>query len=261
MANWHPGTMGFSYKSWSGPFYPEGMPSRHFLAHYSQYFAALEVDTTFYGIPKVEQIERWTAVTPPHFIFCPKTPKAITHELGLSAGQSMMHHFLEVMGHFGAKLGAILIQFGPDFTAGAHDTLDQFLGELPRQHRYAVEFRHRSWDRPETNELLGRHNVCRVAADYIHLPKRIHRTADFLYLRFLGRHGQFPDKNQEQVDRTADLQNWLAQIQPHLPHVTDIYSFINDDYAGFAPATTNRFKQIVGLEVKQIRPLVQGRLF
>jgi uncharacterized protein YecE (DUF72 family) len=260
MANWHVGTMGFSYKNWLGPFYPPGMPARNFLGHYSQHFNSLEVDTTFYGIPKIEQIERWTAVTPPHFTFCPKTPKAITHELGLTAGLGMMQQFLEVMAYFGDKLGVIVIQFGPDFTAVAHNTLDQFLSQLPHDRRFAVEFRHRSWERPETNELLARYNICRVAADYIHMPKNIQRTADFLYLRFLGRHGQFPTKDKEQLDKTADLQQWLAQIQPHLPQVTDVYAFTNDDYAGFAPATSNRLKQMVGLEVEEVRPLVQARL-
>lgn len=261
MTNWHIGTMGFSYKSWVGPFYPAGMPARNFLAHYSQHFDAIEIDATFYGVPRPEQVQRWTAVTPDHFSFSLKTPKAITHELGLQAGQPLMAEFLDVARLLDHKLGVVVIQFGPDFTAVAAPALDQFLSQLPAGIRFAVEFRHLSWDTAETNALLARHGVCRVAADYIHLPKTIHRTTDFLYLRFIGPHGQFGSKDREMVDKTAELEQWQARLQPHLTAVSDVYVFTNDDYAGFSPATSNRFKKIVGLPQTEIRPLTQGRLF
>ena len=82
--------------------------------------------------------------------------------------------------------------------------------------------------------LLQQHRCCWVAADYIHLPKKIHRTTDFLYLRFIGPHGQFPTKDREMVDKTPELQDWYAQIRPHLEQeqVTAVYAFFNNDYSG-----------------------------
>jgi uncharacterized protein YecE (DUF72 family) len=62
------------------------------------------------------------------------------------------------------------------------------------------------------------------------------------------------------VDKTADLQQWYAQIQQHLDTVKTVYGFFNNDYAGFSPATANRFKEIIGLEAKDIRIMQQGRL-
>jgi len=159
------------------------------------------------------------------------------------------------------KLGVILIQFGPNFAINANNALDKFLGQLPTDFRYAVEFRHPSWEQPETNELLAKHNICRAAADYIHMPKLIHRTTDFLYLRFIGPHGQFGTKDRELVDKTAVLQQWHKQIKPHQDHVSDVYVYMNNDFSGFSPTTCNRFKKIVGLEATEIRPLQQGRLF
>lgn len=253
--------MGFSYEGWAGPFYPVGLPQRHFLAHYSQYFDAVEIDSTFYGIPKLEQVQRWTAVTPPHFTFCLKTPRAITHDAPLIAGIEPMQEFLHVIGSLGDKCGVILIQFGPEFTHDQFNNLMTFLKALPTDRRFAVEFRHRSWETPGTAVLLEQHNIAFVAADYIHLAKTIHRTADFLYLRFIGPHGQFEGKDQELVDKTAVLQQWYTHIEPHLAHVKDVFVFMNNDFSGFSPATCNRFKQIVGLEITEIRPLVQGRLF
>jgi uncharacterized protein YecE (DUF72 family) len=257
------GTMGFTYEPWrNGAFYPAGMKQSQFLTYYSQRFNALEMDSTFYAVPPPETVERWTAVTDADFIICPKTPRSITHELRAGSAVEPMLAFLEVMRRLGGQLGPVLIQFPPDFTSGAMARLTEFLAALPTDLRYAVEFRHTSWDNPETAQMLASRRVAWVMADYIHMPQRIiQRTADFLYLRFLGRHGQFPSKDREQVDKTAVLQQWYEQINEHDGEITAVYAFFNDDYAGFAPATANKFKQIVGLASEEIRPIQQGRLF
>ena len=261
MMKWHIGTMGFAYRGWVGPFYPAGLSQNKFLSHYSTLFDAVEIDSTFYGIPRPEQVKRWTAVTPNNFTFSLKTPRAITHERGLAKGLPQMFEFLEVAAMMAEKLGVILIQFGPKFTASAMKALDEFLNQLPSNIRYAVEFRHPSWENADTNALLSRHNVCRVAADYIHMPKKIHRTTDFLYLRFIGPHGQFGTKDREMVDKTTILKTWYEALKPHLNHVSAVHVYINNDFSGFSPATCNRFKKIVGVPAKEIRPLQQGRLF
>jgi uncharacterized protein YecE (DUF72 family) len=164
------------------------------------------------------------------------------------------------MRQLGDKLGPIVFQFPPDFPVAERDNLAAFLARLPRDFRYAVELRHRSWWSDETADLFRAHNVCWIAADYIYLPKEIKRTADFLYLRFLGRHGQFAVKTYEVLDKTADLKGWLEKIEPHLPYVTEMYGFFNDDYAGHAPATAKRLMALLGLDIKA-GPPQQGRLF
>ena len=108
--------------------------------------------------------------------------------------------------------------------------------------------------------MLRQHSICWAAADYIYLSKTIRRTTDFLYLRFIGPHGQYASKDKELVDKTAELHDWHEQIQPHLPELQDVYGFMNNDYSGFSPATCNRFKAIVGDDVKEIRPYIQQRL-
>jgi uncharacterized protein YecE (DUF72 family) len=261
MTDWFLGTMGFSYKEWIGAFYPPAVNSRNYLAYYSERFDAVEVDSTFYGTPRPEQMERWAAVTPSHFKFCPKTPRDITHTQRLVNADAEMSHFIDTMRLLGDKLGAILIQFPPDFTTHEQDKLAQFIANLPSDVRFAIEFRDRSWEDPETADLLRQHNIAWAAADYVHLAKVVRQTAGFLYLRFIGRHGQFAEKNREQVDKTAELQQWMAQIQSHLDKVNTVYGFFNNDYAGFSPATANSFKEIVGLEAKDIGIMHQGRLF
>ena len=172
-----------------------------------------------------------------------------------------MQAFVETAVLLQNKLGCILIQLGPTFTYAQVEDLNHFLSQLPSDTRFAVEFRHKSWVRDETAELLRPYNICLTATDYIHLPKTITPTADFLYLRFIGPHGQYKTKDKELVDKTADLQAWHEKLKPLLSQFKEIYGFFNNDYSGYSPATCNRFKKIVGLDVKEIRPLQQGRLF
>lgn len=262
MDNWYLGTMGFSYKDWAGVFYPPSLKSRDYLAHYSRIFNAVEMDSTFYGAPRVETVQRWTAVTPPHFKFCPKTPREITHNLRLNdtAVQPMLT-FLDTIRHLDDKLGPVLIQLPPDFTFEELDPMAHFLGQLPTDIRYAIEFRHASWHATATGELLQKHGICWVSTDYIHMPQRVYVTTDFIYVRWLGRHGQFKRKDREQIDRTTRLQEWHEAIQARQEEGVDtVYGFFNDDYAGHSPATCNRFKALAGLPTEPLQPPQQGRL-
>ena len=179
MTSYHIGTMGFAYEQWrNGVFYPAGMSQRQFLGYYSQRFNAVEMDSTYYGVPQPATLQRWTAVTESPFTICPKTPRDITHNLRLGNAQEPMLAFLDALRLLGDKLGPILIQFSPDFTNDYHSRLAEFLAALPADLRYAVEFRHHSWHTPETAKILSKFNIAWVMADYIHLPPHItYRTA------------------------------------------------------------------------------------
>jgi uncharacterized protein YecE (DUF72 family) len=108
--------MGFSYRQWVGPFYPDGLNARHHLAYYAKRFNGLEIDSTFYGIPKASTVKRWHDVTPESFKICPKMPRAITHEARLVEVADMTQEFLGRMRLLEDKLGPILINFPPDFS-------------------------------------------------------------------------------------------------------------------------------------------------
>ena len=264
MTNWYIGTMGFGYKPWQGTFYPDKLPKPQQLPYYAGRFNALEMDSTFYGTPKTDAVERWRAITPDGFRFCPKAPREITHDLRLAGpAVDLLATFVDTMRLLGDRLGPILLQFPPDFPAEERDNLAAFLSRLPTGARFAVELRHRSWWNDDTADLFRAHDVCWAAADYIYLPKEIRRTADFLYLRFLGRHGQFATKTHELVDKTEELRGWRQKIEqqlPEMPASVDVYAFFNDDYAGHSPGTANRFKALLGLDVEE-GPPQQARLF
>ena len=178
--------MGFSYKQWVGPFYPDGLERASPSPYYAERFNGLEIDSTFYGTPAATTVQRWHDVTPPDFIICPKMPRAITHEARLVEAEELTQEFLERMRLLKDKLGAILIQFPPDFSQAEVSNLIHFLPTLPEDLRFAVEFRHPSWIKPETAVLLEAHHICWVSADTVYMPRQITPTTDFLYLRFIG---------------------------------------------------------------------------
>jgi len=261
MTTFHLGTMGYGYKDWLGVFYPEKTRPEAYLPHYSRVFNAVEMDTTFYGTPRPEIVQRWHDQTPDGFIFCPKTPRTITHDTRLENGVALMEEFTSRVALLGDKLGPILIQFPPEFDSTHTEEVNRFLGSLPAQARYAVEFRHRSWDTPDTAQLLHSHNVCWVSSEYIIMAPRLHRTTDFLYLRLLGRHGEFERKNRLQKDVTPILEKWKAQIEPELELVNSIYAFFNNDFSGHSPSTVNHFKAMFGLPITEPEIPKQQTLF
>ncbi len=261
MADWHLGTMGFSYADWAGTFYPETLAQRNYLGHFSRFFNAVEIDSTFYGTPRLASVKRWLSATPEDFRFCPKTPRIITHDKGLQSAHLDMAEFLTVMRELGEKLGVILIQLPPSFGVDQHEVLDTFLGELPVDLRFAVEFRHNSWHQTRTTQMLQNHKVCWAATEYPNLPRGVNLTTDLVYIRLIGRHGQFDSHSREQMDRSANLAWWHQQIQNQLASVEAVYGFFNNDYAGFGPGSCNQFKTLAGLPALDYRPPQQGRLF
>src|SRR5438045_3005701 len=140
--DWRLGTMGFSYSEWAGSFYPKGLKAGDWLSYYARHFNAVELDTTFHAAPPPERVRRWADVTPDDFRFSVKTPRAVTHDAPLDRGVGEMLKFLDAVAEFRQKLGVVLLQFSPSFSARELPKLDAFLGQMPGHVRFAVEFRH-----------------------------------------------------------------------------------------------------------------------
>lgn len=261
MLDWYLGTMGFSYTDWAGSFYPETLAQRNYLGHYSRFFNAAEIDSTFYGTPRLATVKRWLTTTPKEVRFCPKTPRIITHDKGLQSAHLDMAEFIAVMRELGEKLGVILIQLPPSYGIEQFEILDSFLAELPVDIRFAVEFRHNSWYQIRTSEMLQSHKVCWTATEYPNLPRGINLTTNFIYFRLIGRHGQFNRHDKVQLDRSENLRWWYQNLQANLDRVHSIYGFFNNDYAGFGPGSCNQFKAMAGLPAPNLKPPQQGRLF
>src|SRR5947207_2361205 len=214
----HIGTQGWNYDAWVGPFYPAGTRATDFLAVYSRAFDTVEVDSTFYAVPPLRTVQGWYERTRPEFVFAPKLPQEITHERGLRDSSAQAAEFFDRMRELREKLGPVLIQLSPEFGPSELPALAAFLPTLPRDLRFAVEFRHRGWIHDGVLALLAEHNVALALTDARWIPRKQmlalaeRPTADFAYLRWMGADREIVDYSRVQIDRSRDLELWTGVI-------------------------------------------------
>ena len=259
------GACAWSFEEWRGTFYPHELPEDRWLEFYSHYFSAVEVDSTFYAAPAEASVLRWAECTPASFRFACKLPRAITHACRLRDCSADFAAFLRAMEPLGQKLHVILIQLPPSFSPkeGAA-ALRAFLPQLPRDFRFAIEFRHPGWHRPQIVRLLQKHRVCWVWADTSPLNERNlapfelwPNTTDFLYVRLLGdyqtKYGQDGARMHQYGKllwkREAALESWTLKIERHLAETRSAWMFVNNHFEGFAPETCQRLAQRLGYEL------------
>lgn len=248
---WRLGTTGYHNPGWAGTFYPEGLAQARWLPYYATRFDAIELNTTFHAMPTREKVLRWRERVGDGFRFALKAFRGITHDTPLASSAPLLEEFVAAVGVLGESLGPILLQLPPDVTFQQLDGLAALLGRLPDAIRVAIEFRSPDWFVGETFDLLRERNVCLVAADLEGHPesRAVVPTADFLYVRLLGRHGRFPDETRERFDPTPRLIEWHDRITAAVADggVRETWVLFNNDFAGHAPATARRFATLAGL--------------
>ena len=259
------GLCGWNFEEWRGAFYPPDLPPERWLEYYARIFPAVEVDSTFYKIPSVDTVRKWVESTPASFRFACKLPRAITHACRLRDCSADFAAFLRAMEPLGARLQVVLIQLPPSFAPKeGRPVLRGFLEQLPRDFRFAIEFRHPRWHRPQVVRLLERHRVCWVWADTSPLNERNlapfelwPRTTDFLYVRLLGDYATKYDGAGERVHRygkllwkrEAALESWALKIERQLEETRSVWAFVNNHYEGYAPETCRRLAERLGYEL------------
>jgi len=245
------GTQGYSYKDWVGTFYPARVRPEDYLAHYVEHFSAVELDSTFYGAPRPATVHGWYENTPPDFIFAAKFPRAITHSHRLINAEAETREFLEAMRGLREKCGPLVLQLDHEFGPEGQPTLDRFLGSLPADFRYAVDFRHTGWLSSTTWDLLAKHRTALCLTDLYFEPKLARATTDFVYVRWLGNRKQITRFNRVQIDRSRELAWWAGVLRGFLARGLDVYGFVNNCWSGFAPASA---QQLSDLAVAVPRP-------
>src|SRR4051794_34084574 len=158
------GTSGWQYESWKGRFYPRTLAKSGWLAFYSERFATVEVNNSFYRLPSDAAFERWRDGTPPGFLIAPKVSRYLTHIRRLREAAEPMELFWSRAKLLGPKLGPLLFQLPPTLAAD-EERLATFLQLLPKGARSAFEFRHPSWETEATRSLLNAAGAALVLAD------------------------------------------------------------------------------------------------
>jgi uncharacterized protein YecE (DUF72 family) len=259
------GACGWTFEEWRGSFYPPDLPPNQWLEFYARYFPAVEIDSTFYTTPAQNTVRRWLEVTPAHFRFACKLPREITHACRLRDCSNELNSFLRAIEPLASKLHVLLIQLPPSFAPkNGRPALRGFLQQLPRDFRFAIEFRHPGWHRPQIIRLLEKHRICWVWADTSALNERnlapfefLPRTTDFLYLRLLGDYATKYDRDGSPIHRygkllwkrEAALESWSLKIERHLADSRSVWTFINNHFEGFAPETCQRLANRLGFDL------------
>jgi uncharacterized protein YecE (DUF72 family) len=225
------GTSGFSYAQWRGPFYPADLPASDMLAWYAGRLPAVEINNTFYRLPKRSVLEGWAAQVPESFRFAVKASQRITHQKRLKDAGDETRYLLDVTQALGGRLGVILFQLPPNLKLDL-DRLDRFLELLPEQACAAFEFRHPSWLDPAVLERLRARAFAWVVNDDTEAePADFLVTAPWAYLRL--RRDAYP--------REA-LAAWAARIRAR--ELDEAFVFFKHEDAGAGPKLAAEFCEI-----------------
>jgi uncharacterized protein YecE (DUF72 family) len=223
------GTSGYAFKEWKGPFYPEQMKDAEMLGFYASKFPTVEINNTFYRLPRENVLLEWAAQVPEHFTFAIKASQRITHHARLKEESfDTVDFLLKNTAALGARLGPILFQLPPNLKKDL-DRLRAFVARLPKDRRYTVEFRHESWFEDDVFAALREHNVAFCVSEQPEFKTPIVSTADFGYLRL------------HRLDYDdAMLADWAKAVRSQA--WTDAYViFKHDEGVGSGPPAVSSF--------------------
>lgn len=241
MAKLFIGCSGFSYQHWRGQFYPEGMAEKHWFDHYGSIFSTVELNVTFYRIPKPETFTRWYEESAPDFTFAVKGSRYITHLKRLLDIEEPLDRFFTPALSLKEKLSVVLWQFPPDFNCDP-DRLAEFLNLLQNyQVRNTLEFRNKSWLCDEVVALCKSRNVTLCMADKPSFLDAPPLTGDFVYLRRHGAEGHdLGEYSRQQLEKDAE------RIRGYLTKKRDVYIYFNNDAGGAAPRNALELAELLG---------------
>lgn len=241
------GTSGWSYKHWSGLFYPEEVKPAKYLEYYITQFDCVELNASFYRLPNIKTVQGWARRTPASFRFCAKMSRFITHQKKLVDAAESIERLLAVFDSLRDRLGPFLVQLPPslrfDFSIA-----DPFL-HLLASHRnigdFALEARHDSWFTPESISLLRHYGIAGVMADSGgRFPGSEVVTNSIVYLRFHGPEGRY------HFSYTTDaLMTYARKIMGWLAEGRQVWAFFNNDFDGHAVRNAQQMKALIEREI------------
>jgi uncharacterized protein YecE (DUF72 family) len=223
------GCSGWNYSHWRGRIYPEPLPQRKWLEYYATLFDTVEVNNTFYRLPRQSAVVGWVEHTPASFEFAVKASRYLTHVRRLRDIEPGVERFFEAIAPLveSRKLGPVLWQLPGNFRR-ADERLGTALERLPSG-RHCFEFRHASWFVQEVYELLRGHGAALVIGDDPSRPFQTHElTADWTFIRFhrgrRGRNGNYSERELEEWKRR--IAAWRSEVE--------VYAYFNNDWEGYA---------------------------
>ena len=251
------GTSGFSFPDWVGTFYPKELSKAEWLAYYARHFPALELNSSFYGIPSVKTMQRLCERTPPNFRFVVKANRKTTHE---SADAEVAGAFREALGPIieAGRLHGVLAQFPWSFR-NTPANLDYLvaLAERTPDVQWFIEFRHRGWIVPEVGSVMREHKLGFVSVDEPQIGDMMPPVAKFTvpvaYVRLHGRNADAwwgrgkgaPSDRYDYLYTEDELQSWVGKIGRLAREVKEVLVFFNNCHRGQAADNANLMRSLL----------------
>ena len=227
------GTSGYAFKEWKGSFYPEGLKDDGMLGYYATRFPTVEINNTFYRMPRENVLMDWASQVPETFTFAIKASQRITHHARLKPeSKELVGYLLQNTSLLGAKLGPILFQLPPNMKKDI-DRLRTFLDFLPHGRKFTFEFRHSSWFDEDVVEALRARDAALTIIDQDDFATPPIASASWGYVRL----------HRLDYDATA-LADWAARVKEQPWSETYVY-FKHDEGVGSGPPAVDAFESIL----------------
>ena len=227
------GTSGWYYDHWAKRFYPPDLPKSQWLEYYAQRFNTVELNNTFYHLPKEKTLERWRQIAPKGFLYAVKVSRYITHIRKLSDAAESLQLFFERVRLLKDSLGPVLYQLPPSLHKDL-PRLEAFIKLLPKEPAAIFEFRHQSWYENDTFELLDKLGAGFCVHDLSGNESPRVVTGDIVYVRFHGTSGRYAGDYPESL-----LRDWAEWLKAQAQRVRAIYAYFNNDARGPPSKTQN----------------------
>jgi len=235
----HIGTSGWIYNHWGGLFYPKDCPKTKWLEYYAEHYGTVELNASFYRLPKPQTFENWRKRTPDTFLWAVKANRYITHIKRLRDPEEPLERFFSSAEMLKEKLGPILIQLPPSLSFD-ETVFSHFCQQLKGNLLYALEVRHPSWAQERAVDILRDNNIALCISDTAgRYPYIEEDTATFIYVRLHGSKKLYASKYTEE-----ELQTYARKIRDW---PKDTYLYFDNDYKGYAVKNAKRLKEILGL--------------
>ena len=233
------GCSGWNYRHWRGSFYPQGLAQKNWFQFYAEHFDTVEINNSFYRLPKAETFEKWRAAAPPGFCYAVKANRFLTQAKKLKDCEEPLARMLAPFRALGDRLGPVLYQLPPRFRINL-ERLESFLRLLPKDAVSVFEFREKSWYVPETLALLERYGASFCAHDMPGSASERWAAGPIAYVRLHGAAGKYwgryPDQN------LLSWSDWMAaQAKAGRP----VWAYFNNDIHAHAIHDAQTLKAMV----------------
>ncbi len=242
------GLSGWSYKEWKGIFYPDDIKSTLWLEYYTKFFNTVEINASFYRMPRAQTVVNWTERVPEGFIFCPKMSRYITHIKRLKDCAEPLEYFFEIFEPMRERMGPVLIQLHPGqkFEYSRTEGFFEILKKQYSKYDFAIEGRHPTWLNDNAFDLMARYDIAWVISQSgVGFPYSEVVTAKNVYIRFHG-----PGKLYASNYTNMQLQEWADKCTGWLNKGLVVWAYFNNTAKGHALKNAEQLKEMLQASIR-----------